>query len=163
MQVGKITVFALVFIVLATFLLGGFKFMSPVIGSYSLANPHYSSQPIMEYPTTACTSVSVQQGPDCYRKGVNACKMVNTAHCFQQCVREVQVTCKMSVQDTIGSRVRLPVYTLPVGFEESFKTSERCMLYAFEKCRVMTDTQNDFEDCFMRAQLPCSEIGRLKV
>lgn len=161
MDTTKVAVFSMAFIVLATFVVGGFGF---VTGKSTYAIPYsYSAPKQMAYPTSMCTKVEVEQGPFCYSAGIDACRRLNSGFCFDQCARDVQITCLHSGWNTIGSPVRIPAYTLPQGFEDAFSDPWSCKGFAFEKCSMMTGTYEQFVDCFKRANLPCSEIGRLKI
>ena len=161
MDITKVAVFAMVFVLAVTLIGGGFGFMT---GNASYAIPYrYSAPAKLEYPTTMCTKVQVEQGPFCYSSGINACRMLNTGHCFQQCARDVEITCRNTGWNTVGSRINIPEYTLPQGFEDAFSNAYDCKEYARRKCNEMTSTFKDFQQCFMRANLPCSEIGRLKI
>jgi len=146
MDVIRAAVFAVVFIVCATFALGGLDFATPYDYSYTRT---------VEFPTTMCTAVEATPGTGCYDEGVRMCKLLNSGHCFQQCERDVRNTC--------DSRVKLPAYTLPRGFEDAFSTEERCISFVGEVCGERTFRPQDLEQCEVRGRMRCSLIGRLKV
>lgn len=146
MNVVRVAVFAVVFIACTTFALGGLDFAT--LYDYTYTNK-------VEFPTTMCTPVEAVPGEGCFDEGLRMCKLLNSGHCFQQCERDVYNTC--------FSRVKLPAYTLPRGFEDVFSTEEQCISFVGEVCGERTFAPQDLEQCQVRGRMRCSLIGRLKV